>query len=91
MLHEVSLVEGQGTLGHNPGPCQFEDEQKNAAQSGNELKSIVDDGRECRAWRALVGGGIAASSGRKFCSVDTTKATNNMIANRRVLRAIVET
>ena len=90
MVHEVSLVEGQGTLGHRPGPCQSEGEHQNAAHAGRELKSIVDDVRECRGWRVLVGGWTAASGGKKFCSVDTTKATNNMIAKRSVLRGIFE-
>lgn len=90
MVHEVSVVEGQGTLGHRPGPCQSEGEHQNAAHSGNELKSIVDDVGECRGWSVLVGGGTAASGGRKFCSADTSKATIKMIANRPVVRGIFE-
>ena len=93
VVHEVSVDEGQGTLGQRPEPCQSEGEQKRAAQSGSELTSIVDDVDFPRAWRIFEGGGArraASSGGRKFCSVETTNMTNDMDVNRYLLRAIFE-
>jgi len=68
------------------------------AQSLIEVKSMVDVVRDCRAWRAMAGGRTALLAGRKLCSVfcfalcsaDAKAATSKTMANRLVLRAIVE-
>lgn len=92
VVHEVSVVEGHGTLGQRPGPCQFEGEQKKAAHSGSELKFIVEEVELPRAWRVFVGGcgaRTASSGGKKFCSVEATDMANDIVANRYFLRDIV--